>query len=303
MLITKINMNSFDEIEEKKKNIKDEILSSKPKIYKCIVAWSDLLGFSNALIQNDWSISPNIINTNFKRVQSLQALVVSEHSPADEKIFMLNDGLARNFDIDIGHFTFDNFAGWLFMIIRMHTNINLQESFHNHPGLRTVLSFGERSVYGIEKLSLSSYIEGFGDMQDVCPIIYSPFEFQMNLAFSRAYILENAGSRIGLTGNGLYIDGNLFEWIINNFSNNFKNITCRPEENLPWGGITYEKIDFCTSITEKQFVIKGVREYGDNICFSIDFSRSLTIDYKGIKTTIYQISKCARNKEVCIISE
>jgi hypothetical protein len=68
-------------------------------------------------------------------------------------------------------------------------------------------------------------------------------------------------------------------------------------------GITWEKIDFSTSITEKQFVIEGVRDYGENICFSIDFSRSLTTDYKRIKTAIYQISKCTWNKKVCIISE
>jgi hypothetical protein len=42
--------------------------------------------------------------------------------------------------------------------------------------------------------------------------IYSPFEFQLNLAFAKAYLIESKGTRVGLTGARFFIHQSVFDF-------------------------------------------------------------------------------------------
>ncbi len=71
-------------------------------------------------------------------------------------------------------------------------------------------------------------------------MVYSPKEFQMNTAFSKAYIIETAGTKAGLTGTNLYIDEEFLkylEFILTKDNNVFKividNVESKPNK-LGW---------------------------------------------------------------------
>ena len=89
-------------------------------------------------------------------------------------------------------------------------------------GARGVMSYGERVLLGEESQSLSDYMSGSAEAharfgKKVC--VYSPKEFQLNLAFSRAYIIESGGKGVGLEHPSLYVDAvslDALESLVNN---------------------------------------------------------------------------------------
>jgi hypothetical protein len=44
--------------------------------------------------------------------------------------------------------------------------------------------------------------------------IYSPFEFQLNLAFAKAYLIESKGSKVGLTGARFFIHQSVMDFFV-----------------------------------------------------------------------------------------
>ena len=103
-------------------------------------------------------------------------------------------------------------------------SINKEEHLHKYPGCRSVISFGENIEYLADEIRLDDWvlnytkngngISNFAKAYGNPIIIYNPKELQMNTAFSKAFLLESEGSRIGLCGNNLYIDKSTIEAII-----------------------------------------------------------------------------------------
>lgn len=198
--------------------------SHVPVISKCICAWSDLLGFGAALRRGGWHDIELILPT-LERVVSLQRTVLTSACDT-ERIFMVNDGVARNLDFEPQK-GFYRLIGWLRDVWLAHTRINATEHQHGHPGIRTVVAAGSRVTYSAGDKKKSETIlarRPNWTLQDVEDLFvpefldqisfYVPFEFQMNLAFAKAYSLEAAGSRSGLNGPRFFLDKSVVDFLL-----------------------------------------------------------------------------------------
>ena len=178
------------------------------KIYESFCLWSDLLGYGSNFYQSNWDISSELSIENIKRIENLRPLWLRVNNPFHEALFTLNDGLVRNYDITREYFPV--ILDWLVHTIDLFNILNRFDTEKGYPGLRGVLAYGQRVEY-IE----SNYI-GRGDFIQSTPerkaiynknlVVYSPSELQMNTAFSKSYIIEGSGSKLGVSGNNLYID-------------------------------------------------------------------------------------------------
>ena len=72
--------------------------------------------------------------------------------------------------------------------------INITEKKENNPGVRGVITIGERFSHAIG----SEAVLSSGRV-----ISYFPKEFQLNTSFSEATIMEESGSRAGISGANL----------------------------------------------------------------------------------------------------
>lgn len=192
--------------------------------HDCICAWSDLLGFGTSLRAGGWNDIETVQST-LDRVVRLHDLAVSSFCDF-ETMFMINDGIARNFDFcpDRGLFRIIN---WLRGLWETHDRINQLEQESGHPGIRTVLTYGKRATYSEGNWKTSELMLAnrpnlshedlsfmYHDKFLSKTIIYVPVEFQMNLAFAKAYFLESLGSRHGLPGPRFFIDNSLVDFLL-----------------------------------------------------------------------------------------
>ena len=108
-------------------------------------------------------------------------------------------------------------------------------------------------------------------------MLTTPEYFQMNTAFSKAYIIESSGSKAGVTGNNLYIDNYLLiflEDLVLKEDNGKQKF--RVEKHL------HEESEF------KSFSI--FRD--EDMFLKLDFDKdSVEYDNKGIKTKFFRFKK------------
>ena len=126
------------------------------------------------------------------------------------------------------------------------------------------MSYGERVLLGEDIQSLSDYMSGSAEAhtrfgKKVC--VYSPKEFQLNLAFSRAYIIESGGKRVGLEHPSLYVDGAALD---------------------PLPIFLYHRASFLSLLGEKdqsrQIFASFVKEQGE---FKVEQIDKVLLDYEG----------------------
>ncbi len=203
-------------------------MNDQPAI-QCLCAWSDLLGFGTALRQGGWR-DIETVKPALERMLALEQLVLDTANMSfDETTFMINDGVARNFDY-VPHHGVLNLTKWLLGIFLTHHLLNENESHYKQPGVRTVVVAGPRIAYGSgdrTKGALLQRRDGFQgeDLSKIYhkqfldrPILYMPLEFQMNLAFAKAYALEALGSRGGLGGPRLFFDISVINFLLTTLS-------------------------------------------------------------------------------------
>lgn len=203
-------------------------LKSKPVF--CM--WSDLLGFSNHFTECNWNLSK-------KQKQRIYARLVAAHSSVlyysrpDERNLILNDGIAKIYSIlEYEKNTLGALGVFLRYCIELHMTISNTEKHDGYPGCRSVISFGEYIEYLADEVRFDDYVYNYSKPQGseisyIAKIIgnplviYNPKELQMNTAFSKAYILEGCGQRIGIKGNNLYIDQSVID-VIAEYAHNQK---------------------------------------------------------------------------------
>ncbi|MGD0349028.1 MAG: hypothetical protein ABSB84_01765 [Verrucomicrobiota bacterium] len=171
------------------------------QIIKTFCVWSDLLGFSKPFAEGSWSFENNHCRQNIVRLSKIWQVAHSASSPLDEVALFLNDGIARVHDFEPEMETPRDLLFWVDQMLRYHGTISSLDRQNSFPGVRTVLCFGERAKMGSSLIPASDYVAGSSEFQErlkqkIC--VYSPSEFQLNLAFSKAYFIERLGSRIGL---------------------------------------------------------------------------------------------------------
>lgn len=189
--------------------------------------WLDLLGFGNVYSESNWELSDNQKHKIYDRLVAAHSSVLYYSQP-NERNLILNDGIAKVYipdDSIFGKGDINNIAIYLRFCIELHMAINQTEKATGYPGCRSVLAFGYCIEYLAEEIKFDDYVMNYTkpDKNGISSIakeignptvIYNPKELQMNTAFSKAYILENGGSKAGLRGNKLFVDQSVVNAVI-----------------------------------------------------------------------------------------
>lgn len=171
--------------------------------------WTDLLAFGQAFEDAGWTFDSEYAWRNVERLRLLESSLHQSNDPYKEVALVLNDGLARVYDLPDRADESSQFLWWLHSAISNHWLVNARDIERGNPGGRSVLTFGERISTWKEHRTMGEQILATGDVKkwaDKQIAVYSPEEFQLNLAFSKAYLLDSFGSKHGLNGPAMYID-------------------------------------------------------------------------------------------------
>ena len=177
------------------------------KVKQCICCWYDLLGFGAPLVKAKWDLSSAAAIKALERIESVAPFFMGPFSQSyDTKIF-LNDGAASNYDLDLS--SGDSIKKALLYLEGLFTDfeaLNDSDVGSGNAGVRGIVTTGYRYHY-----LRSSATEDFTRQGGGSPIIsYHPKEFQMNTAFSKAYIVDDAGTAAGFSKPSIYVDQELF---------------------------------------------------------------------------------------------
>lgn len=192
-----------------------------------LCAWSDLLGFGSHFTKTNWHISKSQWNTISNRLNNFYKICCQNHSP-QSYMFMLNDGVIKTYFINstkekniFNQIQYIEF--WFREIVITQYRVNKQEKTDNFPGVRTVISFGEKLEYSFDEIKFDDYVinacrndEGLSKLaknNGNPTIISNPYPLQMNTALSKSYILDSLGSAKGISGNKIYIDESVFIYL------------------------------------------------------------------------------------------
>lgn len=265
--------------------------------------WSDLLGFGSAFKDGLWSFNNESTKKNIDRLRRLEHSLHRSNDPRKEVAFVLNDGLARVYDLPIIGIDSLEFLWWFHFTVSNHWIANAADMQYGSPGMRSVLTFGERigswrghTTYGDHFLG-NTKLKKIAD-QKIC--IYSPDEFQLNLAFSKAYLIETAGSKAGLSGPALFIDllaldaiKNYFEGKEFDFLKPLDAIDHGEYGKLPFSHI---KVSYDISLIQSdkhiRFEIKRLQEKQLVNLLALEFEvEPIKFDKHGIYTELLKVRK------------
>lgn len=199
------------------------------KVRESLCCWQDLLGFGSPLYECDWNPTEETFKEIYKRLTTAQKEFFSNLSPFNEFGLVLNDGSVKTTFTD-SITSFLDLSFWLRGCVITHLNVNRNESENGYPGARTVLTHGKAMSHSHPEFRFDDFVftytkkdpNGLSQIAEDRgnPLVaINPTPMQMNMAFSKAYILDNGGSKIGLSGSNFYLDNSVLEYI-----RNFKNL-------------------------------------------------------------------------------
>lgn len=183
---------------------------NKTQIIDCICCWYDLLGYGAPFMESTWDLHNEIAQQSIKRILQDAFPFSGMYSLQMGKRLHLNDGIISNHDIqDECKDPLYKVIFYLDAIVEDFNALNYFDQNYGYPGVRGVLTAGHRFAY--ENANITEQVAGN-------IVAYHPKEFQMNTAFSKAYIVEESGSRAGIKGNWMYIDRVIFD-VFTKYSN------------------------------------------------------------------------------------
>jgi len=168
--------------------------------FDTVCSFMDLGGFGHRLRTCDWDLD-RAQKTGLLGDLAYFYKMGAEAIPSptlEERVLVLNDGIART--VDLAH-PIDMLAFLVYVrdLVNMHARI-VYSLRQRDLSVRTVLAGGERIQY-------APHSETAG----TSPVVYNPFHFQMNTAFSRAYLIEKAGSAKKVNPDRIYVDAHWVE--------------------------------------------------------------------------------------------
>lgn len=175
-------------------------------IIPCLCSWLDLLGYGTPFIDSNWNLSDEKCYNNFKRIEQVAHVFINGWAiyPVGVRL-SINDGYACT--IDIGEDAREISDTYTFLEGALHDFLSISEieKREGNPGVRGVITIGERfsHTWGNEAILASGKT-----------VSYFPSEFQMNTSFSKATIMEESGSRAGIIGPYLYIDKEIYDYLL-----------------------------------------------------------------------------------------
>ena len=196
----------------------------KLKSHRCFCMWSDLLGFGGMFQLNNWRLNHRQKRKIYDRLKAAHSAVLY-YSSFEERNLILNDGVAKVFQPKIYvKSKMTSISLYFRSCVQLHMSICKNEQENCYPGCRSVLAFGENIEYLDDEFRFDDWVLNYtkpsgSKISDLAKaegnpiVIYNPKELQMNTAFSKAFLLENGGTKIGLPGNHFYIDKSVLEAI------------------------------------------------------------------------------------------
>lgn len=176
------------------------------KVIKCICCWYDLLGFGKPFIDAKWDLENPLATTSIQRIFSEASYFSGQFSLMYGRKLHLNDGIVSTFDYDSTEETYiHNILIFLEAILTDFESLNIVDKRNQHPGVRGIITNGCRVSYDSTN---TSYLVNTKE-----DISYHPREFQMNTAFSKAFIVEESGTAAGISGPYMYIDQSIIDII------------------------------------------------------------------------------------------
>jgi len=176
-----------------------------------LCSWTDLSGVGHCLRKAKWDLGEAQDLGLIRNVAHLYRRLADRAYAVgmQERILVLNDGVARAVDVALGA---DLVGQVLHLRGLMHAHLMLLSDLDPGFSVRTVLAGGQRVQYAETTESTPTppadrLEEEPEEYRRRLEIVYNPRAFQMNTAFSRAYILEREAH---LPAGGFHIAG---EWI------------------------------------------------------------------------------------------
>lgn len=237
-------------------------ISNQYDVIDCFCIWYDLLGFGKPFIDARWNLHKEPCIENYKRLKDLETFFsLPGFNPRGQRLY-INDGIAATVDVSDNELkSVHGVMYWLDNVIGHYNMINIVDQRNGYPGIRGVLTKGHRIQY--EETNMT-------ESMPLGIVSYHPKEFQMNTAYSKAFIMEESGSAAGLKGPYLFVDKIVFEYLEMMF-NGKKGYLIKEED-----------------IQDNKF---KVLIYCDGTWFlKLYFDKNI-IDYdkKGIKTKLYKL--------------
>ncbi|WP_157198192.1 hypothetical protein [Methylomonas sp. DH-1] len=279
-------------------------MRTKPeKIIQNFCIWTDLLGFGNAFEEGEWSLQNSVCRKNLERLHRLEISLHQSNDPSKEVAFVLNDGLARVYDLPEYGNDAMRFLWWLHSALSNHWLLNRHDIQYGNPGARSVMTFGDRVSSWREHTTFGDCFFGSPERKKLADkkiCIYSPEEFQLNLAFSKAYIIETSGTKGGLPGPNMYIDKKALDAIESYLCHNsFLHLMPNGSEDYgDHGVLNFKKVLAYYEITKTidsdalYFNIYRIIENIKHKVMSLQFfSSPIKFNKRGITTEIYHLKK------------
>lgn len=238
----------------------------------CISSWTDICGFGSLLAHAKWDLGTlqnegMVCFLNEFHLIAGKPLLVNIDPFPNDKVIVLNDGIARTIDL----FHSEKMHAHSFLIYfrdLLFTHYHLLRYTKSFKiGVRTILAGGQRVQYSPPTTTAHSFLHydeqnpsDYGKKLLATTFVYNPAEFQMNTAFAKAFTIDSLGTKNNINVNGLYIESTYFKKL---------------------NKIVGLQIDFL----EKKIVLSR-----DKIpMFELSISDIQLKDLKGIETTIYHV--------------
>jgi len=240
------------------------------EIIECICAWYDLLGFGQPLVDSKWNLNDERCKGQLSRIESMHFGISNFFSATHGSItFNLNDGVIANLDIEKSKLGFKpQLVMALDDLILEFESLNTRDYRSGFPGMRGILTFGHRYNY--------THTESTVMVANNRTIAYHPKVFQMNTAFSKAYIIESSGSKAGISGNHLYIDEFLLDAIERLLLTEDEN----PEKFAVEKNLNIDGVDCFYSIKRNE-----------ELFLKLEFDAVVKYNNRGIDTNLYRFSE------------
>jgi len=256
----------------------------KLKVIDCLCLWSDLLGFGKQFTDKNWKLSHKDWENVRSRLLAAHSIAI-KHTSHLERLLILNDGIAKVVPFYDSKYQSLLLQASIFFreVVMIHQEIKKNEAAKELPGARSVVAFGNSASYIEEEFKLDDYYFNYTkpDPEGLSTaakrtgnptIIYNPSQLQMNTAFSKAYILESAGSKGGLKGANLFIDRSVIDVL---------KIIANHEE----GGFVWEETDDYV-----EFTVPREGEKKENVVIGFRFDKPFKPSV-GWDTEIYRVRR------------
>lgn len=163
--------------------------------------------------------------------------------------------------------------------------VNTNEKQQGMPGMRLVLSAGERMIHNCEKITMEDYVMNYTkpDPNGVSNltkrigervVMYNHEFMQMNTAFSKSYIIDSAGSKNGIVGNRFFVDVSVIDFLKDYARKHGVTEECIVDENVA----NVRKIAFLNKESEYNYL-------------GLELKEPVELDLNSLKTTVYRLDK------------